>query len=147
MAYTVTTLGAFAVVSWIGSREHERVLVDDWAGLGGKHPAVALGMTLFLLSLGGMPPTAGFFAKFVVFKSAMEVSSQHLVWLVIVGVLNSVISIFYYLRIVMMMYFRDPLGEFSVRRSGAITFVLVVCALLVMQMGIMPGRWLTWAGM
>jgi NADH-quinone oxidoreductase subunit N len=145
-AYTVTTLGAFAVVSWIGSRDHERVLVDDWAGLGMRHPGAALAMTVFLLSLGGMPPTNGFFAKFVIFKSAMAASSQHLVWLVAVGVLNSVISIFYYLRIVMMMYFRDPLGEFSPRRSGAVTFVLVVCAVLVLQMGVMPGRWLAYAG-
>jgi NADH-quinone oxidoreductase subunit N len=145
-AYTVTTLGAFAVVAWIGSREHERVLVDDWAGVATKHPAAALAMTIFLLSLGGMPPTSGFFAKFVIFKSAMEASDQHLAWLVVVGVVNSIISIFYYLRIVTMMYFRDPVGEFKPLKSGAITFVLVVCAVLVLEMGILPGRWMAYAG-
>ena len=103
-------------------------------------------MTLFLLSLGGMPPTSGFFGKFVVFKSAMAAADQQLWWLVVIGVVNSVISIFYYLRIVMMMYFREPLGEFSPRRSGAVAFVLVVCAILVMQMGMMPARWLSFAG-
>jgi NADH-quinone oxidoreductase subunit N len=145
-AYAVTTLGAFAVVVWIGSREHERVLVDDWAGLAGRHPAVALDMTVFLLSLGGMPPTAGFFGKFAVFQSAMMTPGSELLWLVIIGVLNSVLSMFYYLRIVMAMYFREPLGEFRPLRSGGVTFALVACALLVLQMGLMPGFWLRLAG-
>jgi NADH-quinone oxidoreductase subunit N len=141
-AYAVTTLGAFAAVIWIGSREQERVLVDDWAGLGSRHPGVALAMTLFLLSLGGIPPTAGFFGKFAVFQAAMQVPDNQLLWLVVVGVLNSAVSIFYYLRMVMAMYFREPLGEFRPLRSGALTFALVACAILVLQMGIMPGFWL-----
>jgi NADH-quinone oxidoreductase subunit N len=145
-AYAVTTLGAFAAIVWIGSREHERVLVDDWAGLGSRHPSMALAMTLFLLSLGGIPPTSGFFGKFAVFQAAMQVPDNQLLWLVVVGVLNSVLSIFYYLRVVMAMYFREPLGEFRPLRSAAITFSLVVCALLVLQMGIMPGFWLGLAG-
>jgi NADH-quinone oxidoreductase subunit N len=141
-AYAVTTLGSFGLISWIGSREHERVLVDDWAGLAGRHPAAALAMTVFLLSLAGMPPTAGFFGKFIIFQSAMQVPDNQLLWLVVVGVLNSVISIFYYLRIVMAMYFREPLGEFRPLRSTGITFALVTCALLVLQMGLMPSFWL-----
>jgi len=145
-AYTVTTIGAFGVVAWIGSRDRERVLIDEWNGLAGKHPVAALAMTVFMLSLGGIPPTAGFFAKFYVFKSAMETADQEMLWLVVVGVLNSVISIFYYLRVVMAMYFKDQVDEFAPVRSGAVIFVLVVCALLVMQMGLMPGRWLSYAG-
>jgi NADH-quinone oxidoreductase subunit N len=117
-------------------------LVDDWAGLAGRHPAAALAMTVFLLSLAGMPPTAGFFGKFIIFQSAMQVPDNQLLWLVVVGVLNSVISIFYYLRIVMAMYFREPLGEFRPLRSTGITFALVTCALLVLQMGLMPSFWL-----
>ncbi|HWM88010.1 MAG TPA: NADH-quinone oxidoreductase subunit N [Kofleriaceae bacterium] len=145
-AYAVTTLGAFAAVIWIGSREQERVLVDDWAGLASRHPSVALAMTLFLLSLGGIPPTSGFFGKFAVFQAAMQAPDGQLLWLVVVGVLNSVLSIFYYLRLVMSMYFREPLGEFKPLRSGALTFALVACALLVLQMGIMPGFWLGLTG-
>jgi len=141
-AYGVTTIGAFAALVWIGSREQERVLVDDWAGLAGRHPAAALAMTVFLLSLGGMPPTAGFFGKFAVFQSAMLAPGGELLWLVVIGVLNSVLSMFYYLRIVMAMYFREPLGEFRPVRSGAVTFVLVTCAILVLQMGLMPSVWL-----
>jgi NADH-quinone oxidoreductase subunit N len=145
-AYSVTTLGGFGLVAWIGSREHERVLVDDWAGLAGRHPIAALGMTIFLLSLAGMPPTAGFFGKFMIFQSAMQVPDNALLWLVVVGVLNSVLSMFYYLRIVMAMYFREPLGEFRPLRSGAITFSLFTLAFLVLGMGIGPGFWLRLAG-
>jgi NADH-quinone oxidoreductase subunit N len=146
VAYGATTLGAFAIVTWLGSREHERELVDDWAGVAQRHPGAALAMTICLLSLGGMPPTGGFFGKFLVFKSAMQVDDQALAWLVVVGVLNSVISIYYYLRIVMAMYFREPVGEVRTLRSSALVFVVVACALLVLQMGVMPGLWLTLTG-
>ena len=146
LAYSVTTIGAFAMVAWIGSRDHERTLVADWAGLAQKHPAAALCMTIFLLSLGGIPPTAGFFGKFVVFKAAMQAHDQQLVWLVVVGVINSVISIFYYLRLVTAMYFRDPLSEFKPLSNAAYTFVLVTCAVLVLWIGLMPGRWMAYAG-
>lgn len=142
LAYTVTTLGAFAVVAWVGSRGRERVLIDDWAGLAAQHPGAALAMTIFMLSLGGIPPTAGFFGKFYVFKTAMEVQSQGLLWLVAIGVVNSAISIYYYLRVVMAMYFRPAVDEFRPLRSGAITLVLILCALAIFEMGIMPGFWL-----
>lgn len=147
LAYTVTTLGAFAVVAWIGkvgqSKGRERVLIEDWAGLATKHPGAALAMTVFMLSLGGIPPTSGFFGKFYVFKSAMEAHDQQLLWLVVIGVVNSAISIYYYLRVVMAMYFRDPVDEFKPLRSGAFTFVLIICALLVFEMGILPNFWLS----
>ena len=68
VAYTFTTLGAFGVVAWIGNRNDERLFIDDWAGLGAARPASALAMTIFLLSLGGVPPTGGFFGKFYVFR-------------------------------------------------------------------------------
>ncbi len=142
MAYGITTIGAFAVASWIGSRGHERVMVDDWSGLASKHPAAALAMTVFMLSLGGIPPTAGFFGKFYVFKSAMEVHDQQLWWLVVIGVINSAISIFYYLRVVMTMYFRDPIDDFKPLNRGAVVFVIIVSAIAVLEMGILPGFWL-----
>jgi NADH-quinone oxidoreductase subunit N len=71
---------------------------------------------------------------------------QALLWLVIVGVLNSMISIFYYLKVVMAMYFRDATGEFKPLSSGAITFTLILCAFLVLQMGLMPTKWLSYLG-
>ena len=99
-------------------------------------------MTICLLSLGGMPPTGGFFGKFYVFKSAMEASDQQLLWLVIVGVVNSAISIYYYLRIVTAMYFREANTPFTVTRSAGLTFVMALMAILVIAVGIMPGWWL-----
>src|SRR5215510_6392445 len=124
VVYTFTTLGAFGVVAWIGNRKDERLFVDDWAGVAAARPGVALAMTIFLLSLGGVPPTGGFFGKFYIFRAAME--SPQLYWLVVAGVLNSVISVYYYLRIVVSMYFRDavrPLAPIEGASMGAGLFV------------------------
>ncbi len=146
LAYTFTTMGAFAVVAYVGSRNRERVLIDDWAGLGGKHGAAALAMTICLLSLGGIPPTSGFFGKFYVFKAAMEVYDGQLLWLVVIGIVNSAISIYYYLRIVTAMYFREANQPFTPTRSPALVFVIAVCAIAVLEMGLMPGWWLKLVG-
>ena len=142
LAYTLTTLGAFAVIVWIGSRDNERVFVSDWNGLAATHGGAALAMTIAMLSLGGMPPTAGFVGKFYVFKAAMHAPDSALLWLVVIGVLNSVISIFYYLRVVMAMYFRPASGEFQPLRSGGITFAMVLCAIGILIVGMMPGYFL-----
>jgi len=142
IAYSVATMGAFAVVSYVGSRGRERLLVDDWAGLGGQHGGAALAMTICLLSFGGMPPTGGFFAKFYLFKSAMEVYDGQLLWLVVIGVINSAISIYYYLRIVTAMYFKDANQPFTPTRSTGLLFVVAFCPLLVLELGLMPGFWL-----
>jgi NADH-quinone oxidoreductase subunit N len=147
LAYSITTMGAFAVVAYVGSRGRERLLVDDWAGLGGRHGGAALAMTICLLSLGGIPPTNGFFGKFYIFKAAMEVYDGQLLWLVVVGVVNSAISIYYYLRIVTAMYFREAAQPFAPTRSPGLLFVLVICPLLVLEMGIMPGWWLKLVGL
>jgi NADH-quinone oxidoreductase subunit N len=146
LAYAITTMGAFAVVQYVGSKGRERLLVDDWSGFGTQRPAAALAMTVCLLSLGGMPPTSGFFAKFYVFKSAMEVSDTQLAWLVLVGIINSAISIFYYLRIVTAMYFREATQPFTTTRSAGLYFVMAVCPILILEMGIMPNWWLKLVG-
>ena len=142
IAYSFTTMGAFAIVTFVGSRNRERLLVDDWAGLGAQHPAVALAMTVLLLSFGGIPPTGGFFAKFYIFKAAMEASDGQLLWLVVLGVINSAISMYYYLRIVTAMYFREANQPFTPTRSAGLMFVIATMPLLVLQLGIMPGWWL-----
>jgi len=146
IAYSFTTMGAFAIVTYVGSRGRERLLVDDWAGLGSQHPAIALAMTILLLSFGGIPPTGGFFGKFYIFKSAMEVYDGQLLWLVVVGVINSAISIYYYLRIVTAMYFREANQPFAPTRSGGLMFVIAVCPLIVLELGLMPGWWLRLIG-
>jgi NADH-quinone oxidoreductase subunit N len=146
IAYCVTTLGAFSVVIYVGGAGRERLLVDDWAGLAGRHPGAALAMTVCLLSLGGMPPTGGFFAKFYLFKSATEVYDGQLLWLVILGVVNSAISIYYYLRIVTSMYFREANEPFAPTRSAGLFFVMAACAALILELGLMPGFWVSLVG-
>jgi NADH-quinone oxidoreductase subunit N len=137
VAYTFTTIGAFAVVSWLGSRGDERLLLDDWAGLASRHPVAALAMTIFMLSLGGVPPTAGFFAKFYLFRAALEKSG--LLSLVIIAVLNSVVSVYYYLRVVTAMYFREVGREPQPLRDSAVTTVLVIAVFATLLIGILPG--------
>jgi NADH-quinone oxidoreductase subunit N len=141
LAYTFTSLGAFGVVAWIGSRGDERLLIDDWNGLASRHPAQALAMTVFLLSLGGMPPLAGFFGKFYLLRAAMQ-ASDTLFWLIVIAALNSVVSIYYYLRVVMAMYFREPTREMKPLTSGSVGLALAISATLVVQMGVMPSFWL-----
>jgi NADH-quinone oxidoreductase subunit N len=127
------------VVAWIGSRGDERLLVDDWAGLASRHPATALAMTIFMLSLGGIPPTAGFFGKFYVFRAALE--KPTLVWLVVIAVINSVISVFYYLRVVTAMYFREVGREQRPLRSTSVSAALLIATVAVLLIGILP-TWL-----
>jgi NADH-quinone oxidoreductase subunit N len=106
--YSVMNLGAFGVLALLGREQEERVLLSDLAGLGVRHPALAAAMAVFMLSLGGIPPTAGFMGKVYLFSVAVKAG---LVPLVIVGVLNSVVSIFYYLRVTVAMYMQEPEGE------------------------------------
>jgi NADH-quinone oxidoreductase subunit N len=143
-AYTFTTLGTFGVVAWVGTRGDERPLVDDWAGLASRSPGAALAMTLFLLSLAGFPPTAGFFGKFYVFQAAMGADDQ-LLWLVVVAIVNSLISVFYYLRLIVAMYFREPGRDIEPLRSPTLVAAMVICACFVLAMGLLPSAWLSLA--
>jgi NADH-quinone oxidoreductase subunit N len=144
VTYTFTTLGAFGVVAWIGNRKDERLFIDDWAGISAERPAVALAMTIFLLSLGGVPPTAGFLGKFYLFKAAME--SPQLYWLVVIAVLNSVVSVYYYLRIVVAMYFRDPMRPLAPTDGPSMRAGLFLTAAAVVLLGIFPNAFVDWAG-
>src|SRR5256712_10835317 len=101
LAYAVTNLGAFGVLALLDDGDRANDQVRDFAGLWNERPRLAALMTIFLLSLGGFPPTAGFIAKWYVFTAAVKAGYY---WLAIIGVLTSVISVFFYLRIVVMMY-------------------------------------------
>ena len=143
-AYAVTTLGVFAVVAWVGRRDDERLLVRDWGGMARTRPAVALAMTVLLFSLAGVPPTGGFFGKFYVFRAAMQ--SPDLVWLVVAAVLNSLVSVYYYLRVVVAMYFRDAARPFSPTDGVSMRAGLLLAALAVLLLGIFPSSFVDWAG-
>ncbi len=104
-AYTFMNIGAFAVVTWVAGREERHVELMDFAGLGRRSPAMAAVLSIFLLSLTGVPLTAGFFGKFYIFKAALD---SDLVWLAVLGLLNSAVAAYYYLRIIVMMYMHEP---------------------------------------
>jgi NADH-quinone oxidoreductase subunit N len=145
IAYTFMNLGAFAVVVALAQRGADCERIESFAGLAKSRPALAALMTLFLLALAGIPPTVGFFAKFSIFMAAVNAGE---VPLAILGVLMSVVSVYYYLRIPVLMYMREPgdqtnRGELS---SGEI-FVLTVCAIAVLFLGVFPNDgWLPLLG-
>ena len=130
LSYAVATMGAFACVSLLGGRGREASQSHEWSGLAQRHPAVALAMTVSLLSLMGMPPMAGFFGKLFVFKSALTHTSIWLRVLVIIALVNAVIGAYYYLRLIVSMYFRpapaDPVGLIPGR--GAIAVASIAAA-------------------
>ena len=137
-AYAVTNLGAFGVVALLGTRGSDHDEIRDFAGLWNRRPAVAALMTIFLLSLGGFPPMAGFVGKWYIFAAAV---SEGYYWLAIIGVLTSVISVFYYLRIVVMMFMTEgpeaaPIPIIS--RAGFAALALAMIA--VFYLGILPTR-------
>jgi NADH-quinone oxidoreductase subunit N len=135
--YAVTTLGVFALVSAVERHGDTRGLeINDYSGLGVKRPFLGFAMALFMLSLAGIPPTAGFFAKYYVFSAAV---SKGLVWLVIVGVLNSALSLYYYLRVVVVMYFKKAEDDAPVWDDLGVRVVLVVVVFLTFWLGLGPG--------
>jgi NADH-quinone oxidoreductase subunit N len=137
VAYTLTAAGAFAVVAALERREGPEA--DDlqrYAGLSARHPLLAAAMAIFMVSLGGIPPTAGFIAKLVVFKAAV---SAELYTLAIVGVLTSLAGAYYYLRVVVWMYMRPAeAGEPEAARSSAAALALAIGALAVVALGVLP---------
>ena len=106
-AYAFTNIGAFAVVTYFSRKGERYVSIDDFAGLAQRQPGMAAMLAIFLLSLIGVPLTGGFFGKFYIFKAALDAK---LVWLTVIGLLNSAVAAYYYLRILVVMYFREP-GE------------------------------------
>lgn len=143
LAYTFMNIGAFTVVIALGRKEEENTNLDDYSGLGTRHPWLAIFMMLFMLSLAGFPPTAGFMAKFYVFSAAVK---SGYIGLVIIGVLNSLVSVYYYLRIVVIMFMRPPLPEAKpISLPLGSVLVLLISTWGVLQMGIFPQSLLTLA--
>ena len=138
LAYTVSTIGAFGALILCGSRGAEAVSYEDLAGLGKRHPAVAMAFSLFLLSLAGIPPTAGFFGKLYIVKGAIGAG---LYPLAVILLLNSALGAYYYLRVLVFMYMREPAPGAAFAKpmkSGYVTTALVLAAVAVMALGIWP---------
>jgi NADH-quinone oxidoreductase subunit N len=134
VVYSLMNLGAFGLLAILGREGEERVQLSDVAGLGFRQPFLALAMTVFMLSLGGIPPTAGFMGKVYVFGVALKAG---LVPLVVVGVLNSVVSIYYYLRVTVAMYMQEAQGEpTTVSWAVPSTIAIVVALALTLWWGV-----------
>ncbi len=134
-AYTATTLGAFAVIGWHERSNDEGTSLDDYTGLGRHQPVLAAVMALFMFSLTGIPPFAGFIGKYYVFMAAVRAD---LTWLAVVGVLTSAVSAYYYLRVIVMMYFRDRDGDHIPLPRIPVMMALGLTALLVIVVGVLP---------
>ena len=134
-AYTLMNIGAFGIVSWMEQQEDTKLTFDDYAGLSAQRPVLAALMSVFMFSLAGIPPFAGFFGKYYVFLAAVKAD---MTWLAIIGVLTSVVSVYYYLRLGMMMYFREGEATIEGRIPALAVAVVGLAAVLVIALGVYP---------
>ena len=145
LSYVVINIGAFAIIEVIARRGDRRTEIADYQGIGFQSLGLAATLSLFLLSLAGIPLTGGFMSKLLVFKSAWVTGSQThndlLHWLVIVGVINSAISWYYYLRVIVAMFFAEQAVGFTKPRvSRSLIAALVLAILGTLYLGVLPGR-------
>lgn len=144
LAYALMNIGAFGVITLLGRQGKEYSSLSDFSGLGLKSPVMGLAMAIFMFSLAGIPPTAGFMGKFYIFVAAIK---SGFVWLVVLGAINSVISIYYYLRVIVTMYFSAPAQSPTILPSttAPLTVALTIAAAGVLAMGVFPSIFWTLA--
>ncbi len=136
LSYAFMNIGAFAIVILIAKKGETNGTVQDFAGFAFKRPLLAAVMSLFLFSLAGMPPTAGFIGKFYLFSGAVQ---QGYVWLAIIGVINSAVSVYYYLRVMVFMYMKNPSEEFEwATVTAPVALALIISAAGSIILGVVP---------
>jgi NADH-quinone oxidoreductase subunit N len=139
LSYALVKLGAFTIVSQMGGAGEKHLSLDDYAGLSQRQPVVAAMLSIYLLSLLGLPVTAGFFGKFYIFKAAVN---SHLLWLAVLMAINSIIGAYYYLRVIVVMYMREPSAEAATAAPVGfpltVNVVVAVTALGTIFFGLMP---------
>ncbi len=137
-SYAAMNVGAFAIVAHLSGKGERYVTLDDYSGLGRRSPILAATLTIFLISLIGIPITGGFFAKFYVFSAALQ---SNLVGLTIIGVINSAIAAYYYLRVIVYMYMRDERIEAPVARIPAgLGAAMAISLIVTIYLGVLPNR-------
>ncbi len=145
LSYAFMNIGAFAIVILVSKKGETNGNVSDFAGLGFKRPLLALVMTLFLFSLAGVPPAAGFIGKFYLFSGAIQ---KGYIWLAVIGVLNSAASVYYYLRIMVYMYFKESTEDFAwIKVTAPVALALIIAAAGTLIPGIVPSIILEYAQM
>ncbi|MEW6665861.1 MAG: NADH-quinone oxidoreductase subunit N [Thermodesulfobacteriota bacterium] len=144
LAYTFMNIGAFAIITVLAGKGEERVHIEDYRGIGFKYPFAAIAMSLFLFSLAGIPPTGGFIGKFYIFSAAVK---EGYIGLAVIGVINSVVSVYYYLRVTVAMYMQDALvkadgdGAAALSFSPALVLAILISAYGVLSLGIFPSAY------
>jgi NADH-quinone oxidoreductase subunit N len=137
LAYALMNFGAFTIVALVSGKGDQKVSIDDFTGLGFRQPLLAASLSTFLLSLAGIPLTAGFAGKFFIFRAAIE---SNFLWLAIIGVINSAVSVYYYLRVIVVMYMKESTTEelpyITVSPAAASVILLSVCGVLLL--GVQP---------
>ncbi len=145
LTYALVKVGAFTIVSQFGGFGEKHVHLDDFAGLAERQPVVAAVLSLFLLSLLGLPVTAGFLGKFYIFKAAVD---SHLIWLAVIMAINSVIGAYYYIRLIVVMYMREPSAEIAAtppaRFPLSVNVVLAITAFGTIFLGVAPSTTLNY---
>jgi NADH-quinone oxidoreductase subunit N len=136
VSYALMTLGSFGVVMLVSARGEEQTSLTSYAGLSKRSPLLAGLMTLFLLSLAGIPPTVGFVAKVGVFSAAIRAGHTPLA---VIGVISSVVAAFFYLRVIVLMYMQEPQGSFEEDRSILPRVAIAIPAILTLALGVFPG--------
>jgi NADH-quinone oxidoreductase subunit N len=137
LSYAFMNIGAFAIIILTGKKGEQNNNLEDYTGFGFKHPVLGMVMSIFLFSLAGIPPAAGFIGKFYLFSGAIQAGY---IWLAIIGVLNSAASVYYYLRVMVFMYMKNPVEEFDwikVTPAFAVCLILAVAGVLIP--GVVPG--------
>jgi NADH-quinone oxidoreductase subunit N len=140
LTYTVTNLGAFAIVTFLSQKNDRRADFEDYNGIGFRSPVLAFSLSLFMLSLLGLPLTAGFMGKVMVFRPALEAGNDLLTVLVVVAVIGTAVSAYYYLRLIVVMFFRERATSWvEPRLSGAMGIVLLITVVGVLYLGVFAG--------
>ncbi len=135
-AYTFMNLGAFGIIALIEGEDESNLTISSYAGLSSRKPLLAGLLALFMFSLAGIPPFAGFFGKYYIFIAAIK---SNLTWLAIVGVISSAISVYFYLRMVVLMYFKESTSEITFYHSRTGLIAVIISSILVVLLGIFPG--------
>jgi NADH-quinone oxidoreductase subunit N len=135
-AYTFMNLGAFGIVALLEGKDETNLNINSYAGLGNRKPLLAGLLAVLMFALAGIPPFGGFFGKYYIFIAAVKAD---LTWLAILGVLSSAISVYFYLRIVVLMYFKSSENEFAIEQSNNSMLAIIFSVLVVIFLGIFPG--------
>jgi NADH-quinone oxidoreductase subunit N len=135
-AYTFMNLGAFGIVSLLEGKDETNLNINSYAGLGNRKPLLAALLSVLMFALAGIPPFAGFFGKYYIFIAAIKAD---LTWLAILGVISSVISVYFYLRIVVLMYFKTSENDFVIESSNSTMLAIIFSVLVIILLGVFPG--------